>query len=300
MMLAYGTIFWAGMVATIGYAIVGLGMGLDDLARLREARAWGLFWLSAPAIVLLGAQAGWAWSGRQRAALLTAAHGACPSCRASLLGQSEDEDGLVRCGACHAHWKLGTPACCPTCGYDLSGAADAVGVATCPECASRWPSAAPHRERHEAIVLHGAIRDDAGHEMPHRSDPKAHRKVRRTRSPAELERAGLRGWFQSWGFVLAFLFLPGGVALLAAWLADRFSSPGVARVLTMVLIYGGLAVMAIAIPRALRKTAMQSSRRLSICPACDADMRGISVTDNGLTRCPDCAAQWRLLPQPTD
>ncbi len=296
--LGYGAVFWSVLVGMMGFAVLSVGMGFYDLAGLREDRWWGVFWLSAPAVVLIGVQAMWAWSGRRKAALMMAAHGACPSCRASLLGRAEDKEGVVQCGTCQAHWKLGTPEACPTCGYDMRGAADVDGVATCPECASRWPSASPHRKRHGAIVVHGAIEDDAGFEVPHSSDPKAYRKVAKTRSKSELERAGLKGWLQNIALVFVFLFLPAAVALSFAWLSDRYFSGSVARVLTMLFVYGGLIIMAITIPRIMRKTTTDICRRLAICPACDADMRGTPPRSDGLTPCPACDAKWKLPASP--
>jgi Zn-finger nucleic acid-binding protein len=252
--------------------------------------------MCAPAMFLMAVQASWAWWGRHKASRFMAARGCCPSCGASLLSTTEDADGLVVCTECAAAWKLGSPAKCPRCSYDLAGAVGVDGVITCPECAERWPAATEHRSRHEAFAEHGSMLDDAGESVANRSNAKSRRIALRARSKDERERAGLADWLLSVGFTLCFMLLPALVGASLFWLADRYLSETVAHFSGAMLGYAIAASLLFFGAKLARRSRLNTCRRLSICPACDADMRGAPAGGDGLTPCPNCRAKWTLPP----
>ncbi|MFI4916696.1 MAG: hypothetical protein ACIAS6_09365, partial [Phycisphaerales bacterium JB060] len=200
---------WCFVLGSTASVLLSIGVGLDDLSLVQELRVPALFWLSMPALFLLGLQASWAWSGRQKAARLMAARGTCPSCTGSLPGAPEDADGLVRCPGCQASWRLGTPEACPACRYDLSGTASVQGIITCPECAARWPAATEQRRRHEALAEFGHLTDDSGGQVPNRSTRHTKRTARALRTNDERERAGLQSWCILQGTILGLGLVPG-------------------------------------------------------------------------------------------
>lgn len=298
-MIGYLSALWALPVLGLAIALSGMGLILEDLLRMAEVRGWVLFWLSIPAVLLLAVQTIWAWSGRRKAAKFMAARGGCSSCGTSLLGTIEDGEGMVACPSCDAAWRLGSPATCPACAYDLAGAAGVDGVITCPECAGRWPVATEQRSRHESLAECGSMIDDAGDEAANRSTAKSRRAALRGRSKDERERAGFAHWILTLGFILAVLFVPALTGATLYWLAERYLSETVANFIGAMLGYafaGGLFFLG---AKLARQSILKMCRRLAICPACDADMRGVASRSDGLTLCPNCDAKWKLPPQPT-
>lgn len=283
-----------GMIA----ALTGVGVTLAELLGMPEFRAWVLIWMAAPAMFLMAVQASWAWSGRQKASRFMAARGSCPSCGASLLGAREHASGLVVCKSCRAAWKLGSPATCPRCAYDLAGAVGVEGVVTCPECAGRWPAATERRTRSEALAEHGSMLDDAGQAVANRSNAKSRRSALRERTKDERERAGFAQWLLSLAFILGFMLGPALVGASLFWIADRYLSETVAHVSGAMLGYGIVGGLLFFGVKMARRSMRRTCRRLAICPACDADMRGAALGSDGLTPCPNCDARWKLPSQP--
>lgn len=293
-MIGYLGAIWAFPAVGVFTALAGIGVMFGDLLRLPEFRAWVLVWMCAPAMLLMAVQASWAWSGRHKASRFMAARGCCPSCGVSLLGTTEDANGLAMCVKCRAAWKLGSPEKCPRCAYDLAGAVGVDGVITCPECADTWPAATERRSRHEALAEHGSMLDDAGERAANRSNTKSRRIALRARSKDERERAGLANWLLSMGFILCFMLLPALCGASLFWLADRYLSETTADFTGAMLGYaiaGGLLFFG---AKMARRSRLNTCRRLAICPACDADLRGVAPRGDGLTTCPNCDAKWKL------
>ncbi len=297
--IGYASAAWCFITVSITTVLLSFSSGIDVVAETREFRVMALFWLSAPAMFLLGIQASWAWSGRQKAARLMAARGMCPSCTATLLGAREHDDVCVGCGTCQASWRLGTPEKCPSCRYDLTGAVGVQDFITCPECAARWPAPSERRKRHEALVEHGSLTDDAGEDVANLSNRKSKRQARDLRSKDERERAGLLSWCLLLGGLLGIWLLPGLAIYAIITVAERFTSEPTAQVLGMLVVWSFIGALLPRWIRVIERVRIQSCRRLSICPACDADMCGVPAGGDGLTACPACRARWKLPVRPT-
>ncbi|MFI4915867.1 MAG: hypothetical protein ACIAS6_05085, partial [Phycisphaerales bacterium JB060] len=108
------------------------------------------------------------------------------------------------------------------------------------------------------------------------------------------ERAGLLSWCMLLGTILGLWLLPGLVIVGIISIAARYVSEPTAQLVGMLL---GWSLVGAVLPRWIRimeRARIQTSRRLAICPACDADLRGAPADGDGLTPCPNCHAKWRL------
>ena len=253
-----------------------------------------------PVLALLGWGL-WTWRGRRNAARFMASRGACPSCGSSLLGLSEREDGYVVCGTCLSAWKVGSPEVCPGCAYDLLGTgSDADGVLTCPECGLAFPGASSERRRHDAVLLRGGMDDDAGLRVAKRHDAKRRRVSINARSRKEVERAQLPLFLLAMVGVAVVLLVPPFIGAPVENMARRVMSDRAAGFVlgaTIMSIWSGCGIV---LYLKIREAYAVGSCRLGICPACDADLRGVAVGEDGLTPCPNCDARWSLPPQPID
>jgi len=241
----------------------------------------------------------WVWRGRRNAARFTASRGACPSCGDSLLGTMEQQDGHVMCGSCDAAWKLGSPEVCPGCEYDLLGAhADADDILNCPECGLALPGANAERLRHDAVLLHGGMRDDAGISVPKRSDTKRKRAAIKSRPRAEVWRPHIRLLLLSVLCVAIVFLVPPFVGAPVENMCRRVMSERAAGFVFGATIISIWSACGIVLFVQIRRASAVASRRLAICPACDTDMRAVMPHTDGLTPCPNCGAAWKLASQP--
>ncbi|UYV13931.1 MAG: hypothetical protein NCW75_06485 [Phycisphaera sp.] len=284
--LAYATI------STIG---ISVGEAVEQMLFIP------LSMLGMVAVLVLTMRCVWAFWGRSVSARLMASRGRCPSCGSSLVAGGSDDGGVTTCESCSAAWHVGAPEACPGCGYDLGGLPGATGGnMTCPECSATWPTATAARVQTERLIFHGAMRDDAGSLVARQSKAKIRRAVVRSRAKGEQERARLPGIFLWLATVAAvFLVIP-VIGMSTTWLAGLVLPERGSEFAGGVMVLAGAALCVAIMLRYKAWAQRYECRRLAICPACDADMRGLVPNANGLTPCPNCDAEWKLPPQSTD
>ena len=172
------------------------------------------------AVFMLSMRSIWAFWGRPASARLMASRGHCPSCGSLLSDARVDFDGVTRCMACDAAWRVGSPEACPRCAYDLAGLSNKTkGTIVCPECAATWPAATKERVRIDRQAFRGSLLDDAGRKIAREPRPEARRSAVKARSKEDRERARLPGAFFWLGVAAtAFLIVPAFAASFT-WLA---------------------------------------------------------------------------------
>jgi hypothetical protein len=143
-------------------------------------------------------------------------------------------------------------------------------------------------------TIHRTVRDDAGVRVRRRTDPPSRRALERLR-PKSVRRAADRKVSLA---VWACLVLLGVPTIAAVQLLSWLLEPAMPEALFTPIALGVVAaIFAALIPIALRWL-WRGERGwcvvMACCPACDYDMVGLAVREDGLSVCPECGGAWKM------